>query len=69
MTKDLRDGERWTSQQARLKPGITYQRVHPTVDSGRWYQVIDPEPLGFFIEQGGALRFVSWSQFDVRGAE
>jgi hypothetical protein len=65
MTKDLRDGQGWTSQRARLKPG--YQRIQPWVDPTVWYQVVDPEDLGFYIQLGGALRFVSWEHFEVKG--
>jgi hypothetical protein len=64
MTKQLEEGHRWTSQYARLRPG--YSSSEPTAEPRRWYQVVDPEDLGFFIETNGALHFVSWMHFDVR---
>ena len=66
MTKSLQDGRRWTTQRARLKQALAYRRVQPMIDPEKWYQVVDPEDLGFFIEAGGGLLFVPWSHFEVR---
>jgi hypothetical protein len=65
MTKALEDGIRWTNQKARLKSPLTFRQVQPMVDPGQWYQVVDPEELGFFVEVVGALRFVPWSHFEI----
>lgn len=67
MTKSLLDGINRTHQLARIRPA--YLGNHPSVDRGRWYQVIDPEALGFYIDVGGALRFVPWSHFEVTPLE
>lgn len=66
MTKDLRDGSRWTDQRARLKQA--YRSTHPVLEPEHWYQVVDPEELGFYLEVSGALRFVSWEHFEIRAS-
>ena len=66
MTKPLPDNRRWTNQSARLKQSMVYRRVQSMIDPEQWYQVVDPEDLGFFVEAGGALRFVPWSHFELR---
>jgi hypothetical protein len=65
MTNAQEDGARWTSQRARLKQALVYRRVQPMIDPEQWYEVVDPEEPGFFVEVGGALRFVPWSHFEV----
>lgn len=66
MTKPLSEGRRWTNQRARLKQSIVYRRVQPMINPEQWYQVVNPEELGFFVEAGGALRFMPWSHFELR---
>lgn len=65
MTKPLQDATRRTGKRARLKQAIVYRRVQPMIDPEQWYQIVDPEELGFFVEVGGGLRFVPWSHFEV----
>ena len=66
MPKPVEEGTRWTTKRARLKQSLVYRRVQPVIDPEKWYQVVDPEELGFFVEAGGALRFVPWSHFELR---
>ncbi len=63
MTKAIEDGKNRSQQRARVRP--EFARGHPSIDRDRWYQVLDPEQIGFFLELGGALRFVFWEHFEV----
>jgi hypothetical protein len=42
---------------------MVYRSVQSMIDPELWYQVVDPEELGFFVEVGGALRFVPCTHF------
>lgn len=65
MTKPLDSAvNRNTGKVAQLKASGHF----PWIDRAKWYEVIDPSDLGFFIEQVGVLRLYFWEHFEVQEA-